>query len=455
MPLTSKTRAAHTLTSNATWRSPLLMIAVVLLLVVACTNGSEATATSEVPASADVTSPTATPTPESAYVSPEPTSTEAASASTTATLEVDNVVAHLDALAAEIGIRAAGTDAEREAAGYIAGVLEAAGYETTIETFSVTTRIDGSSLTVAGDDVAVQPLMMSGSAVAEVTAPLIYGALGDPEDLADLDIEGKILLLDRGVIPFGEKARNATLAGAVAVVIANNAPRPYSGNLGDRSSAVAVVAISRAEGALLRPFADSGATATVRASIDSIEAESQNVVGRSGEVCRFYIGSHYDSVPAGPGANDNASGTALVLELARVHRVDGLCVVAFGAEEIGLFGSQAYVADHDLGDALFMLNFDMVGRIDGAIIIGDVALTNVLLPALEDLPIRAGSFPPFASSDHVSFLNAGIPSVTITSGDDPKIHSAGDDFDNVLLDSLATMLEVADRTLRTALAAAG
>jgi phosphotransferase system enzyme I (PtsI) len=64
------------------------------------------------------------------------------------------------------------------------------------------------------------------------------------------------------------------------------------------------------------------------------------VVGRRGSECRAYIGGHYDSVPAGPGANDNASGTATMLELARVRPTDGLCVVAFGAEEVGLFRTE-------------------------------------------------------------------------------------------------------------------
>jgi len=83
--------------------------------------------------------------------------------------------------------------------------------------------------------------------------------------------------------------------------------------------------------------------------------------GSAGVRCEVYLGAHYDSVPAGPGANDNASGTALLLEVARVHRADRVCVVAFGAEEIGLFGSRTFVDEHDVSGARLMLNFDMAG----------------------------------------------------------------------------------------------
>jgi len=435
------------------------LAAITLLLAAACTSTDGATLAPEAPA----------PTTEAAATA-SPTSTEApatATADTTRTApraigvdspEVDRVLAHLDELAATIGSRPAGSEEERQAATYIAGVLEAAGYDTTIEPFQVTTRVDGSTLSVetaGGEEIAVRPFMMNGSAAAEAAGAMVYGGLGGPEDLAGLNVEGHVLLLDRGILSFGEKTRNAELAGAVAVVIANNEAGPYGGNLGSRSATIPVVSISREEGELLRPLAGTDASVTVRAAIDRVEAESRNVVGRSGDVCRFYIGAHYDSVPAGPGANDNASGTALMLELARTHRTEGLCVIAFGAEEIGLFGSQDYVATNDLSDARFMLNFDMAGRLDDALIIGDAALTDVLVTSLEGLPIRAGQFPPFASSDHATFLNAGVPAVTITSGDDPQIHTSRDDINNVSRASLATMLEIATISLNTALTGAG
>jgi len=432
-------------------------LAVVALLAIACSSSSSATPN---PEDSPTTEATTAATSEAATATSAATASTGAAESTTpaassTTVDVDNVLAHVVALAGDIGPRPAGTAAERDAADYIAAVLEDAGYETAIEPFPIATRVDASAVSVTGSDVAVRPRMFSGSATAEATGALVYGALGAPADLAGIDVAGKILLLDRGVIPFGEKVRTAELAGALGVIIANNQPGAFSGALGTRPATVPVVAISEAEGALLRPLAAAGVEATLRAAIDDIRGESQNVVGRSGAVCRFYIGGHYDSVPQGPGANDNASGTALMLEIARVQRTDGLCVIAFGSEEIGLFGSEAFVATQSLADGAFMLNFDQAGRLGGPIVIGDAALTDVLLAALEGLPLRAGQFPPFASSDHVSFLNRGIPAVTITSGDDPRVHTAGDDVANVSRDDLAVMLEAGARALEAAITASG
>ena len=107
-----------------------------------------------------------------------------------------------------------------------------------------------------------------------------------------------------------------------------------------------------------------GQSVSVTASGGTRTVTSQNVVGRRGATCRAYIGAHYDSVPEGPGANDNASGTATMLEIARVRGTDGLCAIAFGSEEVGLRGSQAFVPQHLAGGARFMLNFDMTGRIE-------------------------------------------------------------------------------------------
>ncbi len=397
----------------------------------------------------------ATSGPATATIAATSETTASASATATVSVEVDDlarsdvdrVLGHIDELALTIGVRDAGSEGELAAARYIEGELIAAGYATAIEPFTASTRTDTSVALTAGR-VSVRPFMMRGSASGEVIGRLVYGGLGSSSDLAGLELEGAVLLLDRGVLPFGEKAANAEAAGAVALLIANNEEGAYSGSLGDGvTSEIPVVAIRRAEGDILRPLAERGVDLTVRAQIETIEVESQNVVGRAGERCEVYVGAHYDSVPVGPGANDNASGTALLIELARVHRTDGLCVVAFGAEEIGLFGSQAFVEAHDVSDGRLMLNFDMVGRLDGPSIIGNSLLTRDLLDALAaagEFPIRAGSFPPFASSDHVSFSDAGVAAVTITSGDDPAIHTSDDEVGRILPEDLAVMLVIAD-----------
>jgi aminopeptidase YwaD len=180
------------------------------------------------------------------------------------------------------------------------------------------------------------------------------------------------------------------------------------------------------------------------------------VVGRASERCDAYIGAHYDSVEAGPGANDNASGTAAMLELARTHRADGLCAIAFGSEENGLHGSRAFVRAHDVEGARFMLNFDMVAKISSPFFVATTGSASsrdladraaaVAMELAFDMP--RGAFPRFASSDHESFSAADVPAITVHSGDDPLIHDPRDDLDNVSRDDLATMLNVAAAVLR-------
>src|SRR5690606_34621988 len=113
-------------------------------------------------------------------------------------------------------------------------------------------------------------------------------------------------VLDRGEIPFAEKVKNAEAAGAIAVVVINNEPGAYQGTLGDHQSSIPVVGVEQAARESLVPVRGNGRL-TVIASGGRRERESQNVVGRTEEPCRAYIGAHYDSVQVSPGANDNAS----------------------------------------------------------------------------------------------------------------------------------------------------
>jgi aminopeptidase YwaD len=177
--------------------------------------------------------------------------------------------------------------------------------------------------------------------------------------------------------------------------------------------------------------------------------QSRNVVamrpGRRAEA--IVIGAHFDSVPAGPGANDNASGTATVLELARYFAQRDypytLYFVAFGAEEIGLRGSRHFV------DALpggapsslrAMINLDMVGvgdqeRFSGAAHLVDLASEVADAIGFVNYTTNAGSAG--GGSDHASFDRAGVPLLFIYRSDDPNYHSQRDRAEFVDPDALA------------------
>ena len=147
-------------------------------------------------------------------------------------------------------------------------------------------------------------------------------------------------------------------------------------------------------------------------------------------------------MPEGPGANDNASGTATAIEVARVMRgqaeAQGLCFVAFGGEELGLWGSRKFVEalNEDARSKLVaMINMDMVGvgdrwRITGSKNIQDLTSTVSQGLGIEVLPFEGGSRSG-GGSDHASFLAAGIPAVFIHRMEDPNYHTANDTAEHV------------------------
>lgn len=353
---------------------------------------------------------------------------------------------HLQALAGDIGSRPATTDNERRAAGYIRQQLEAAGYQVSIEEFNVqVTRGGSATLRVPGGTVEAAPL--GGSPNGASSGQLVAAGLGRTSDIATAQVSGNVVLLDRGEITFAEKVRNAQAAGAVAVIVVNNQPGLFRGDLGGEAISIPSVGVAQEARTTFDQIRDASGSVDIEVQTDRVSGTSQNVVARpSDKPCTAYLGAHYDSVPAGPGANDNASGTSLMIELARARRFEGLCVVAFGAEEVGLLGSRAYVRDHDVRGAAFMMNFDMVAKMTSPTFIGDQSLTAEAVRLAADHGIDArtvASFGPGTSSDHASFQTASVPVLMFYSGDDQFIHTGQDDVGNVSQDDIEKLLDVA------------
>ena len=153
-----------------------------------------------------------------------------------------------------------------------------------------------------------------------------------------------------------------------------------------------------------------------------------------------YVVAHLDSIneaggvnaPA-PGADDNASGAAGVLEIARVLAavvtLHDLRLVVFGGEEQGLHGSRIHVAeltDADRQRIIMVVNMDMIGRLNTAapsVLLEGAAGSQHVIDALAqaahdttDLEVFV-SLEPFAS-DHVSFIDADLPAVLTIEGQD-------------------------------------
>jgi hypothetical protein len=187
------------------------------------------------------------------------------------------------------------------------------------------------------------------------------------------------------------------------------------------------------------------------------------------------IGAHYDHLGLGeqysmapslagtvhPGADDNASGTAGVIELARWFSREprhqrGILFLTFAGEELGLLGSSYYVNHPELPlkDAVAMINMDMIGRIrDRKVYVGGVGTGTTFADLLKqltpkhdfvaDVTERAG----YGSSDHTSFTTKQVPVLFFFSGLHADYHKPSDTWDKIDAPDAVRLLDlVADVT---------
>lgn len=193
--------------------------------------------------------------------------------------------------------------------------------------------------------------------------------------------EDQVALVQRGTCDFVVKAHNAAAAGYDAVIIFNEGQEgrtdTVNGTLGGVDPTLATVPVigaSFAVGAELYQQTQPGpvvvrvATFTITQTRHTANLLADTKTGRTDRV--VVVGSHLDSVPEGPGINDNGSGSASDLEVALqmaqqdIQPRNQVRFAFWGAEESGLIGSQFYVdslSKRDLKNIAVNLNFDMVG----------------------------------------------------------------------------------------------
>lgn len=340
---------------------------------------------------------------------------------------------HVLALAQTIGPRVSGTPGEAQAVEYIAAQLRASGYDVEVMPFAVEGNPFRTSVVTAGGR-QMSGFALAGSASGRAAGEAVYVGLGDAAGIGDQNLKGKIAVADRGVLRFGEKLQRVRSRGAAALVVINNVPGPLRGALGVEAD-IPVVGISQEDGEPLLAAARQREVIAVEVP-EAGRSEAANVIGRAvpGDRCEVLVGGHHDTVPGAPGANDNASGTATVLELARAFAADGLdpglCFVTFGAEESGLHGSQALAArlQHEGAIPRLMVNLDVTGIGTSVQVIGSPEPAQRALELARQLgiPAERDELPPNAGSDHASFARLGVPVVFFTSGDFQGIHSPAD-----------------------------
>ncbi|KAF5382076.1 hypothetical protein D9615_004319 [Tricholomella constricta] len=288
------------------------------------------------------------------------------------------------------------------------------------------------------------------SASASLTAPLVLVPnLGcDPADYEGLQAAGKIVLVLRGDCTFVEKGQLAKAANVGGLILRNNVAGPPVASRLDSAfeSNPPALSISQAAATPIVDRLNAGEvlTATLDIKVINEHRYSDNVIATSkgGDQNKILlIGAHLDSVPAGPGINDDGSGTGTVAELAiQLSKFSGLKnAVRFAwwtAEEVGLIGSHYYVDNlpaKEKAKIFANINLDMTASPNYIIGVYDAdnssgQNTGIPAPAgssaIERLyqvhydkrGINHTAYAFTAGSDYRPFLDAGIPSGGVATG---------------------------------------
>ena len=358
------------------------------------------------------------------------------------------------------GSRVAGTAGYAKSVEYVAGKLERAGYDVTLDPFDFQFVFPALLRQLTPNTADYETGTYTGSGNGDVTGTVIPVDINltpprastsgcEAADFAGLDFSGTtdIALIQRGTCGFGQKAVNAEAAGAEAVIIFNQGNDPTREGLivGTLNPSTVPVTIPVVGGSFANGVALSAAGSTARVRVLPSETRTDyNVIAEKVGTNRDNVvmsGAHLDSVQSGPGINDNGSGSAALLETAlQMAKVKGVNTVRYawwGAEESGLLGSRAYVQDLSEAEkdriALY-LNYDMVGSPNYVFMTYDANESTFAAPV--GVPIPAGSAAieelfegvytslgqryddaQFSGrSDYQAFIQAGIPSGGLFTG---------------------------------------
>jgi Zn-dependent M28 family amino/carboxypeptidase len=373
-------------------------------------------------------------------------------------LSVARMRAHLTALQRIAdrtgGTRAAGTPGYRASVRYVSDRLRRAGYRPRVVNFPF---VEYREVRESVRQVSPRRRVLRAEAI-DYSPSTPRGGLRGRVVAADGDgcqptnfrgVRGAVALAVRGTCFISVKARNAAAAGARALLVYSAEPGPLDATLGDpRAASIPVAALPTAAGKRLA--AERSAVVKLEIVTRKRPSTSQNVIAdtRPSSSRVLLVGAHLDSVVAGPGINDNGTGVAALLEIARVlRRVAPELSVRFGfwgAEEYGLIGSRAYAARAKAREIAGYLNFDMLGspaREYGVYAAGPY--TERLLEYLRGAGVRATTVDVEGRSDHYSFDQIGIPTGGVIAGFDPCYHAACDRLGRVDLEPLKTLAAAA------------
>nr|WP_232000741.1 M28 family metallopeptidase [Mycobacterium kyorinense] len=373
----------------------------------------------------------------------------------------DAMMAHLkklqDIAGANDNTRAVGTPGYDASIDYVVNKLRDKGFDVQTPEFKARVfHAETGSVAIGDKTFEARALEFSLPTPPDgVTGPLVPAPIDDSpgctaSDYDKLPVKGAVVLVDRGTCPFSEKEDAVVQRGAVALIVADNVlEEKMGGTLGETTDVkIPVVSVTKAAGAELRAR-PGPITVKLKAETKNIEARNviaQTKTGSANDV--VMIGAHLDSVPEGPGINDNGSGVAAVLETAlqlgsspQVH--NAVRFGFWGAEELGLIGSRKYVESLDanaLKDIALYMNFDMLGSPNpgyftydgdqslpldqrGQPIVpeGSAGIERSLAAYLNSAGKTPQDFAFDGRSDYDGFTMAGIPAGGLFSGAEAKM----------------------------------
>jgi len=345
--------------------------------------------------------------------------------------EASSAYHFMERLVKDIGNRESGTDAERRAAQQIKAWFEEFGLANTrTEEFEVQTsqilkeeaslpdgtRIDctaiGNSLSTPPEGVEAETVMLESTSQEALKK-----------------IENKIAVLS--IVLYQKDFSNVLKAKPVALIYPSRtplAPTTYRSIHAEFVEKENVPAVSMAHDDVLNVLKGPKKLRIVT-EVKKVTAKSQNVLGEVPGVLEdedILIGAHCDTVRSVMGAHDNAAGTALVLELARIFAGEKpnrtLRVAAFGSEELGLRGSFHHAENpENIKNLRLCLDFDVHGILLGslgAVVLGPEELKSYLSFTAKELGIhlQTTSELGMGGSDHMPLAFYGVPSIMLSRG---------------------------------------
>ncbi|KAF5013010.1 hypothetical protein FDECE_957 [Fusarium decemcellulare] len=331
-----------------------------------------------------------------------------------------------------------------------------------------------------GEDVYVITLMYNTATPTPdgVTAPLVLVPIDDErgsgcfeDQWEGIDATDKLALVKRGTCAISDKLKLAKKAGARGVILVNQSPGeniPSATLSAENLDLIVPVGVIPLEiGTAWRERIEGGEELEVTLLVDSIAEtrETWNIISetKQGDPNNVVmLGAHLDSVQAGPGINDDGSGTAAVLEIAKSFTKykgfkNKVRFAWWGAEEAGLVGSLYYgeqLSEKDADKIRFYFNYDMIGSPKPkywvqASVDADRVGGNILADWLRKKG-KTVEWEEFgSSSDYVAFVELGIPSSGIFTGadaeTDPCYHLECDTINNIHWGALTLNAKTAGR----------